>query len=106
MTTYQHFEQLWESAEEVSKAEIDHTPVSAILLELRAKLAVYEALDNSVNIPADEKRKLKAATFGKILFSLTQLSLKDGLNSFTALKKALDDAKIDQLEAQYHSTTE
>lgn len=96
-----HFEELWVESEKLSESDVPS--VSLILFELKAKLSVYEALDKSDNIPEEERHKLKSHTFGKILASLTQLSLKDNINSFTALANAINDIKIEQLEAKYQT---
>jgi hypothetical protein len=104
MNDIKHFEQLWELSENQFKQDIGTISTAVILAELRAKLAVYEALDKSANVPAAEMQKLKSAIFGKILVSLTQLSLKDSVNTFAALKAALDNTAIDQLESKYYPT--
>ena len=94
-----HFEELWEESESLFKN--DSGSVSTIITELQAKLSLYVAIENQENIPVEEKQKLKSHTFGKILTSLTQLSLKDNVNTFSALTKAVEDLKIEILEAKY-----
>lgn len=97
----EHFEQLWEEAEKLN-GEIggDH-PVESIIDELIAKLTVYKVIEKNDKIPQEEKLKLKTHTFGKILSTLTHLSLRDNVNTFIALKNSINDLKIDQLEAKY-----
>lgn len=94
-----HFEELWEESENIFKNDL--LPIKAIMMELHAKLSVYEALDAAENLPTEEKLKLKSHTMGKILVSLTQLSIKDNINTFIALSKAIEDAKIENLEIKY-----
>lgn len=94
-----HFEELWEESENLFKG--DTISVAAVIMELKAKLSVYQALNDSAGLPEEEKQKLKSHTFGKILASLSQLSLKDNVNTFAALKNAVEDIKIEQLELKY-----
>lgn len=94
-----HFEQLWEEAEELHKN--DECFSSTIIDEITAKLAIYKVIDQNDKIPANEKAKLKSHTFGKILASLANLSLKDNVNTYLALKNAIDDLKVDSLESKY-----
>jgi len=100
MTT-KHFEELWEEAEGLYKDPANAVSIPAIIAELIAKLSVYRALDTNDKITSEEKTKLKAHTFGKILSAMTHLSLKDEINSYAALKLAIDDLRIDQLELKY-----
>lgn len=95
----EHFEELWEESEQLHAGEEQSTEM--IVEELIAKLTVYKALDKNDKIPQVDKLKLKTHTFGKILSTLTHLSLRDNVNTFAALKNAITDLKIDQLEAKY-----
>jgi hypothetical protein len=99
--SYQHFEQLYTASEELFKQDIDKTSVSDIINDLQTRLSLYLGVDASDKIPAEEKMPVKIQLFGKILSSLTQLSLKDNINSFTALETAVNNLKLEQLEVKY-----
>lgn len=94
-----HFEELWEEAENLYKEEPIY--IDGAIRELQAKFSVYESLDRAEKIPDEEKKKLKSHTMGKILACLAQISLKDNINTFAALATAIDDIKVEQLEAKY-----
>lgn len=96
-----HFEDLWEESENLFKDETSSVPL--LIMELKAKLSIYEGLDKSDGLPSEEKMKLKSHLFGKILASLTQLSLLDNVNTFKALTTAINDIKIEKLELRYSS---
>lgn len=83
--SFDHFEDLWNASEALFKEEIVDTSVSSIITELQAKLALYAKTDAFDKIPLEEKRRSKTILFGKILSSLTQLALKEDINSFAAL---------------------
>jgi hypothetical protein len=83
-----HFEQLWEEAELVAaqyyvdKSSIEDIGYSAIAI----------GCDDSLSI--EEKEEL----LGKVIFGLCLLSKKFNINSYTALRSAIDNAKIEMLE--------
>lgn len=95
-----HFEELWEESEGLFKD--DHSTVKELVAELKAKLLMYEAMNDSETLPEEEKQKLKSHVFGKILATLTHLSLTDNVNTFKALSAAVTDIRIEQLESKYH----
>lgn len=96
-----HFEELWEEAEKLHQEINDEASSASLLDELIAKLSIYKVIDQNVKITAEEKAKLKSNTFGKILASLTNLSLKDNVNTYLSLQSAIDDLKIEALESKY-----
>ena len=75
-----------------------------IVRELQAKLSVYAAVSNK-DIETEEKSKALHAIFGKILLACCQLTLKDNLNSYAALKSGIEDKKMMQIEAQFAQET-
>src|SRR5579871_3021150 len=81
-----HFEELWEKCENVHKDSPDAVP--AIVDELSMKINLYKLLDGRIDIPEEERQKLKSRTMGEILLTLTHLSLKDNINVFEALSVA------------------
>lgn len=85
-----HFEQIWEQSEALFTN--DNSPHSSILMELRAKIALYEALSNNDNIPPKDKIQLKHYSFGHILSTLTHLSYADNINVFEALNLSISQA--------------
>lgn len=95
-----HFETLWEDSEKYHK-ESSGSSVSAILAELILKINLYQSIDENDKFPEDQKKKVKLHTFGEILMTLTQLSLKDNINSYAALAAALQYKKIEDLSNKY-----
>lgn len=96
-----HFEHLWEDAENYYKDTSNATGVSSILEELVLKINLYKTIDESDKFPKDQKDKIKMHTFGEIVMTLAQLSLKDNINSYAALRTALQYKKIEDLEKKY-----
>lgn len=96
-----HFEHLWEAAENLLAEETKDRTAPSILTELSAKLSLYQMIENNHELPAEEKQSLKSHLFGKFLITLAQLSAKDNINTFTALQKAIGEAKVSQMEAKY-----
>lgn len=80
-----HFEELWEKCE---KTHIGESNMDSILDELAMKINLYRILSEKKEIPDAELQKIKSRTIGEILFTLTNLSLKDNINVFDALSKA------------------
>ncbi len=83
-----HFEDLWNACE-FSFQNINDDTVSQIIDELMIKLNLYKTIDLKTEIPNEERQKIKSRTFGEILYTLTNLSLKDNINVFETLKIAL-----------------
>lgn len=79
-----HFEDLWEEGEQLYVQE--SSSISSILDELSMKIELYRLIDERVEIPAEDRIKIKSRTMGEILSTLTHLSLKDNINVFDALK--------------------
>jgi hypothetical protein len=96
-----HFEDLWNEAESLLKDETSKKSVLSIVQELTAKISLYSALDNNNQIGTEEKKKLKFHLFGKIMMVLTSLSLKDDVNTFSALQNEIENAKIEWLAEKY-----
>lgn len=99
-----HFEQLWEESENFLKEETKTSSFNNLMIELDLKLKVYSSLENNISLSLEEKQRVKSHVFGKILLLLTQLSWKDNINTFMALKIALDETKIDLLTDQLKLT--
>jgi|WetSurMetagenome_2_1015567.scaffolds.fasta_scaffold599980_2 hypothetical protein len=83
-----HFEDLWEKCENLHQDFIEKEETQIIINELLMKLNLYKALDEKKEIPKEELEKVKSRTFGEILLTLTNLSLKDRINVFDALATA------------------
>jgi hypothetical protein len=98
-----HFENLWEESECCYKETIDSTTHDSIIDELKYKIDLYKSIANSdiKNIKDEEKQKIKSHVFGEILMTLTQLSLKDSINSYKALQLAIYYKNIDTLSKKY-----
>ena len=101
-----HFETLWEDAEKSLQTETSISSFSELVKDAMSKLMVLDQLDVMVSkessvLSNDEKMRLKSNTLGKLVLSLTQISAKEGINVYAALKAALDDRKISIFEAKY-----
>ena len=99
MTT--HFEDLWEKCELLHKDFVAQDEVQAIVNELQMKLNLYQTIDQKKEIPQEEIEKVKSRTFGEILLTLTNLSLKDGINVFDALATAYKYRAIQHYSEKY-----
>ena len=89
------FEELWNKSEEFQKNVFKDTTTQNIIEELILKLNLYKAIDLKMEIPEEERQKVKSRTLGEILLTLTCLSLKDNINVYESLSVAL----------QYRSST-
>ena len=81
-----HFEHLWEEGEQLHAA--DNSSTSSILDELLLKINLYRIVGERADLPPEECKKVKSRTMGEILLTLTNLSLKEDINVFEALKTA------------------
>lgn len=98
---FKHFENLWEDAEKYYKESSSSTTIDSVLNELILKINLYKSIDENEAFPTDQKEKIKLHTFGEILMTLTQLSLKDNINSYAALQAALHYKKIEHFGKKY-----
>lgn len=89
-----HFEELWEKCELLFKDTSKDDSISTIIEELLMKLNLYRVIDSKMEIPEEERVKIKSRTMGEILLSLTHLSYKDNINVFEALSIALQYRNI------------
>lgn len=83
-----HFEDLWNKSEEYHISSDES--LIAILEELMMKIELYKNIELRSEISPEEKSKIKNFSLGEILFTLTKISLKDNINTFEALKLALE----------------
>lgn len=96
-----HFEDLWEKSEQLHQETIDKEDVATIINELLMKLNLYKAFDEKKEIPEEELKKIKSRTYGEILLTLTNLSLKDRINVFDALATAYKYRAIQHYNEKY-----
>jgi len=83
MVNMEHFETIWQQAEETSKGSF----ISRVDIYCSIKNIIdeYERLDK---IPAPEIQKiLRTKKFGELLYKVAELSRIDGVNTFSALKQ-------------------
>lgn len=101
----QHFENLWEEAEKLLKQDTDISSCHELLKEAIGKLSALDALNTlsqkEESMSPEDAIKLKTNIMGKLILVLTQISAKDNINVYAALKAALDDKKITIFEAKY-----
>lgn len=96
-----HFENLWEEAENVLKEDSNSSSHQQLIKEAMGKLSALEALTNLKEMPQNDLNRLKANAMGKLLLIITQISCKDSINVYAALRAAIDDKKIDLFEIKY-----
>jgi hypothetical protein len=96
-----HFEELWEKSELLYKDNLERDSVSSIVDEIMMKLNLYKVLEEKKEIPEEELKKVKSRTYGEILLTLTNLSMKDGINVFEALATAFKYRSIKQYSQKY-----
>lgn len=87
MTKIKHFEELWEKCERYHELNPNDTTES-IIKELQMKIDLYQVIDTK-EISKEDMEKIKSRTLGEILFTITNLSLKDNINVFEALYLSL-----------------
>lgn len=96
-----HFEDLWEKCEAFHKAESAQDVSSSLIDELMMKLNLYKVIDLKSEIPEEDRQKIKSRTMGEILLTITQISLKDNINVYEALKVALEYKSIENYSIKY-----
>lgn len=90
-----HFEVLWEQAENFQKDGSANVNVQQIIDELIMKINLYKAIDAKTEIPEEDRQKVKSRLMGEILLTLTSLSLKDNINVYESLNMALQYRSVD-----------
>ena len=96
-----HFEDLWERSEQLYKDTVDKDQVPAIVDEIMMKLNLYKVIEENKEIPEEELKKVKSRTYGEILLTLTNLSLKDNIDVFDALATAFKYRSVKQYAEKY-----
>lgn len=96
-----HFEDLWEKCEAFHKAESSQDVSSSLIDELMMKMNLYKVIDLKSEIPEEDRQKIKSRTMGEILLTVTQISLKDNINVYEALKVALEYKSIENYSIKY-----
>lgn len=82
-----HFEELWEKSEKFYKSNDD--TIDNILNELILKIDLLKVIESKGELLKEEKEKAVSRLFGEILLSLTNLSLKENVDVFEALRNSL-----------------
>ncbi|TRO55588.1 hypothetical protein E2P64_06820 [Candidatus Bathyarchaeota archaeon] len=86
-----HFEDVWVEAERISSElynEEDDANNSAYVIEENARQLQYQ-VEEAPNV------EIMTELVGELLFRLTRVCKEFNINSWTALEKATNDAKID-----------
>jgi hypothetical protein len=95
-----HFEDLWLKAEDFHKDGSKST-AQQIVEEIILKVNLYKAIAVVESGKEQEATKAKSHLFGEILFSLTNLSFVDNVNTFEALGLALQQRLVECLGKKY-----
>lgn len=101
---YKTFNELWEEAEKLLEAETQISSVDDLLKEAVGKFSALDMLNtlsSKESMPIEDVLRLKTNAMGKLLLVLTQISAKDNLNVYAALRGAIDDKKISLFEEKY-----
>lgn len=94
-TKTKHFEDVWEASEALFNAK--DLSVENILNELQAKASLYRMLGKG-SFDSNELAKTKTLLIGKLIMTLTMLTLAENANAFEALGLAIEDKKLLNLE--------
>ncbi len=87
--TKMHFEDLWEKCENYHKSNEDqNSPLN--MDELIMKIGLYQSLNEKPNISKNDLKTIKSRLLGEILFSISNISLKDDINVYQAMLDALN----------------
>lgn len=98
-----HFEELWEKCEQLHQEFTKDDQVMSLIDQLILQLNLYKVVDLKSEIPEEERQKIKSRTFGEILLTLTNLSLKDNINVFSALNSAYQFSSVDSYASKYNT---
>jgi hypothetical protein len=101
--TTDHFEDVWVQSEQLFSDTIGNVKVGQIIMEMQAKLSVYKTISEQDKLDPADLAKAKERLLGNIIMSLTKLSLKDNIDVFPALKGAIAEKKMTQIESSFHS---
>lgn len=96
-----HFEELWEKCENFHQEIKDDASLPSILDELLMKINLYKAIDAQNGLSTEDLNKVKTRAFGEILLTLTNLSLKDNINTYNALVAALQYRSVQEYSKKY-----
>lgn len=92
----QHFEELWEAAENFFKDKDDD--IGMIINHLLIKINLYKEISRQPSQSEEELKKIKSHLMGEILLTLTHFSYKEQIDVFNALNTALYFSKIEKYE--------
>lgn len=98
-----HFEELWEKCEELHKEFSQDDQVASLIEKIILQLNLYKVAELKVEMPQEERQKIKSRVMGEILLTLTNLSLKDNINVFAALNSAYQFCSIDNFTIKYQT---
>jgi hypothetical protein len=96
-----HFEELWEQCEKFHQEIKDESSASLIIDELLMKINLYKAIDVTSGVDPKDLQKIKTRTLGEILLTITNLSLKDNINTYESLASALQYRNIQHYSQKY-----
>jgi hypothetical protein len=81
-----HFEEIWVEAENKLKSETELSTVEQICKEISAKIALYSSFTNYTEDISFAKNQI----FGEIMLLMTQITFKDNIDVYAALKAVMD----------------
>lgn len=95
------FSELWEKSEAFHKQNSSEDSSNDILDEIMLKVNLRKAIEQKEGISQEDKENAKSRLMGEILFSLTNLSLRDNINVFEVLQIALSQHSISHYSEKY-----
>lgn len=97
-----HFEHLWEQAE--NTFQMKTFSLEEVINNLLLKINLYHSFVEKMNndVSDEEVSKIKTHLMGEILLTLTQLSYKENINVFQALKMSLDFNNVNLLNDKWN----
>lgn len=98
-----HFEELWEKCEKLFSDNLDKDSSIVIIDELLMKLNLYKIINENKDLSKEDMILVKSRTFGEILLTLTNLSLRDSINVFDALATAFKYHAIKHYNEKYNA---
>lgn len=84
-----HFEELWEESESVIKNIYQDMSTDDFIYKI-------EIILNKIKSANDHN--MKFSLIGELLFYISGISNNENINTYTALKEAIDSAKIEYLD--------
>lgn len=91
--TIKHYEHLWEEAEMVASQYYEHHSEDNILENLKSSLSMLVTMGEDPELQEEINPLM-----GEVLFMMTLLSHRYGVDTYKALQEAIDNARVEILD--------